>query len=80
MGEQKPVLATGCHGTVKWFNCLRGFGFIQVRETGEDVFVHRTAIHFSKASEDHIDRSLDEEEPVVFQVSWEGSWLVPGFD
>ena len=30
-------------GTVKWYNAMKGFGFIEVEE-GKDVFVHKTAI------------------------------------
>ena len=30
-------------GTVKWYNEMKGFGFIEI-EDGNDVFVHRTAI------------------------------------
>ena len=31
-------------GTVKWFNEKKGYGFI-TQESGEDVFVHFTAIN-----------------------------------
>ena len=49
-------------GTVKWFNAAKGYGFIQ-RETGEDVFVHFSAI-LTKGY-----RTLDEGSQVEFEVT-----------
>jgi CspA family cold shock protein len=31
-------------GTVKWFNCEKGYGFIQPKSGGKDVFVHITKL------------------------------------
>ena len=30
-------------GTVKWYNTMKGFGFL-ANEDGNEVFVHRTAV------------------------------------
>lgn len=49
-------------GTVKWFNATKGFGFIST-ESGEDVFVH-----FSALEETGEFRTLDEGQAVEFEV------------
>ena len=51
----------GKKGTVKWFNGAKGYGFIQ-RSTGEDVFVHFSAI------QEQGYRSLNEGETVEFDL------------
>jgi cold shock protein len=38
-------------GTVKWFNTSRGYGFIQP-ESGNDVFVHASAIQDGDSLQD----------------------------
>lgn len=49
-------------GTVKWFNASKGYGFIKP-ETGEDVFVHYSAIQ----AEGY--KSLEEGQNVEFEVT-----------
>lgn len=34
-------------GTVKWFNSLKGYGFIQPSDGSKDVFVHISAVERS---------------------------------
>jgi CspA family cold shock protein len=48
-------------GLVKWFNAAKGYGFIQ-RSSGEDVFVHFSAIEMSGY------RTLEEGSEVEFEV------------
>ncbi|HVN87471.1 MAG TPA: cold shock domain-containing protein [Candidatus Binatia bacterium] len=50
------------HGTVKWFNPEKGYGFIRT-DGGEDVFVHYSAI-----SGDGF-RSLEAGQAVEFDVT-----------
>jgi cold shock protein len=50
------------HGTVKWFNDQKGFGFITPDE-GPDIFVHYSAIAASGF------KSLTEGDQVEFQVT-----------
>jgi len=48
-------------GVVKWFNAAKGYGFIQ-RSSGEDVFVHFSAVQMSGY------RTLEEGAEVEFEV------------
>jgi CspA family cold shock protein len=49
-------------GTVKWFNNKKGYGFIS-RASGDDVFVHHSAIQASGF------KSLNEGDSVEFETA-----------
>jgi cold shock protein len=59
--QVKGVFSVREKGTVKWFNGAKGYGFIQ-RSTGEDVFVHFSAI------QENGYRTLNEGETVEFDL------------
>jgi CspA family cold shock protein len=47
-------------GTVKWYNEVKGFGFITL-EDGDDIFVHRSGLYSSYGG-------LQPEEEVTFET------------
>lgn len=47
-------------GKVKWYNEIKGFGFIE-SENGDDIFVHRTGLF-------HTGVKLQPEQEVVFEI------------
>ena len=49
-------------GVVKWFNSSKGYGFITNDATGEDVFVHFSAIQVDGF------KTLEEGQKVTFDV------------
>ncbi len=50
------------NGTVKWFNAQKGYGFITNEATGEEVFVHFSAINAEGF------KSLEEGQKVTFET------------
>lgn len=50
-------------GTVKWFNAEKGYGFIAVEGSNDDVFVHYSAIDAAGF------RSLEEGQKVEFEIT-----------
>lgn len=49
-------------GTVKFFNTVKGYGFIQPEDGSKDVFVHATALEAAGM------QSLAEGQKVIFDV------------
>src|SRR5436190_5047095 len=39
-----PATASEIHGTVKWFNGQKGFGFVAAEDGGKDVFLHMSIV------------------------------------
>jgi len=39
-----PATASEIHGTVKWFNGQKGFGFVVAEDGGKDVFLHISVV------------------------------------
>jgi len=58
--EERSIVVKS-KGTVKWFNDRKGFGFIRL-ETGDDVFVHYSALQGEGF------KTLKEGENVEFEV------------
>ena len=59
--EEESIPLAREQGVVKWFNASKGYGFIQ-RQSGEDVFVHFSAIEMDGY------KSLNEGQLVEFEV------------
>lgn len=59
--EEESLKLAREQGVVKWFNASKGYGFIQ-RQSGEDVFVHFSAIQMDGY------KSLTEGQLVEFEV------------
>ena len=53
-------------GTVKWFNKVKGFGFIAPEDGGKDVFVHISAVEKSGM------KTLAEGQRVSFEIESKG--------
>jgi cold shock protein len=50
-------------GKIKWFNAVKGFGFIEPEDGSKDIFVHRNNVENLGP-----DQGLEENEEVEFSV------------
>ncbi len=50
------------NGTVKFFNNIRGFGFIAPDDGGKDVFVHKSNLIDEITEEDKVSYDVEEDE------------------
>ena len=56
MGAAPKTMA---QGTVKWFNRVKGFGFIE-QEDGKDLFVHKSQVDGTIAEGDVVEFEVGE--------------------
>lgn len=52
-------------GVVKWFNTIKGYGFVQPEDGSKDVFVHISAVQKAGL------RTLNEGQRVEFELATE---------
>ena len=50
------------NGKVKWFNPVKGYGFIEPEEGGKDVFVHVTAVRAAGLE------TLKDDQAITFEI------------
>lgn len=60
LSKEEANMATG---TVKWFNPVKGYGFIQPEDGSKDVFVHISAVEKAGLS------TLNEGHKVSFELT-----------
>ena len=53
-------------GTVKWFNSMKGYGFIEPDDGGKDVFVHISAVERAGMG------TVNEGQKISYEVETEG--------